>query len=198
MGQLWWQLAVFWGIIINFLGAVSGSLGSRYFSFNLALDKKAFERSKVRRMTNFQKFSYFLLRVGMGILFFWAGYTKLIDPTWSAVGYISGSKTFIGFYNWLLQPNVLPVINFLNEWGLTLIGVALVIGVFVRLASFFGIVLMALYYIPIFPPAHGLVDTHIIYSAAFLVLIAFGAGEILTASTWIQTRLHPMWHKWVD
>ncbi|MDO8676918.1 MAG: DoxX family protein [Candidatus Azambacteria bacterium] len=145
-----------------------------------------------------KKISLFLLRISLGVLFFWAGYTKLIDPQWSAAGYIAGSKSFIGFYNWLLQPEILPVINFLNEWGLTLIGIALILGIFVRLASFFGIIIMILYYLPIFPSAHGLVDEHIIYSAVFLVLMAFGAGEILTASTWIQTRLHPMWHKWVD
>ncbi len=149
-------------------------------------------------MKNFQKISLFLLRLGMGILFFWAGYTKLIDPAWSAAGYVSGSKTLTGFYSWLLQPGILPVINFLNEWGLTLIGLALIFGVFVRFASFFGIIIMILYYLPIFPPAHGLVDEHIIYSLVFLILMGFGAGEILTANTWIQTRLHPMWHKWVD
>src|SRR3989338_6514068 len=146
----------------------------------------------------FKKISLFLLRIGMGILFFWAGYTKLIDPTWSAAGYISGSKIFAGFYSWLLQPNILPIINFLNEWGLTLIGLALIFGVFVRLASFFGIVLMMLYYLPIFPPAHGLVDEHIIYSLVFLVLMAFGSGEILTLNKWLQERLHPAWHKWID
>lgn len=149
-------------------------------------------------MSGFQKFSLFLLRVGLGILFFWAGYTKLIDPSWTSAGYIAGSKTFTGFYFWLLSPNILPIVNFLNEWGLTLIGAALLLGVLVRPASFFGIVMMILYYLPIYPPAHGLIDEHIIYSAAFLVLMAFGAGEILAVSTWIQTRLHPMWHKWLD
>ena len=145
-----------------------------------------------------QKISLFLLRVGMGILFFWAGYTKLINPAWSAAGYISGSKVFAGFYSWLLSSNILPTINFLNEWGLTLIGAALILGVFVRFASFFGLLLMVLYYLPIFPPAHGLVDEHIIYSLVFLVLMAFGAGKILTLNNWIQTRLHPMWHKFID
>lgn len=149
-------------------------------------------------MKNFQKIRLFLLRLGMGVLFFWAGYTKLIDPKWTAAGYIASSKTFVGFYHWLLQPNILPAINFLNKWGLTLIGTALILGIFVRLASLFGIVMMVLYYIPIYPPAHGLVDEHIIYSLVFLVLSGFGAGEILTLSTWVQTRLHPMWHKWVD
>ncbi len=145
-----------------------------------------------------QKFTYFLLRLGMGILFFWAGWVKIIDPQWSAAGYIAGSELFIGFYNWFLQPEILPVINFLNEWGLMFIGIALVFGVFVRLASVFGIILMSLYYIPGYPPENGLVDVHIIYALVFLMFTAFGAGKILTLNNWIQTRLHPMWHKWVD
>lgn len=146
----------------------------------------------------FKKISLFLLRVGMGILFFWAGWVKVIDPSWTAAGYIAGSKTFAGFYTWLLSPNILPTINFLNEWGLTLIGAALLLGVFVRVASFFGITMMILYYLPIFPPANGLIDMHIIYSLVFLVFMAYGSGKILTLNNWIQTRLHPVWHKWVD
>lgn len=149
-------------------------------------------------MTNFQKVAYFLLRVGMGVLFFWAGYAKLIDPSWSAAGYIAGSKIFTGFYAWLLQPEILPTINFLNEWGLTLIGAALLLGIFVRLSSVFGFVLMGLYYLPIYPPPRGAVEEHVIYALVFLVFMAFGSGKILTLSDWIQTRLHPAWHRWVD
>ena len=134
----------------------------------------------------------------MGWLFFYAGITKILDPKWSAAFYIKDAKMFRGFYDFLLTPNVLPVVNFLNEWGLTLIGAALIFGIFVRLASFFGLVLMVLYYLPIFPPAHGLVDEHIIYSLVFMVFMAFGSGEILTLNKWLQERLHPMWHKWVD
>lgn len=145
-----------------------------------------------------KKISLFLLRVGLGALFFWAGYTKLIDQNWTSAGYISGSKTFVSFYAWFLQPEILPTVNFLNEWGLTLIGAALLLGIFVRPASFFGIILMILYYLPIYPPANGLINMHIIFSLVFLVFIAFGAGQILTLNSWIQTRLHPMWHKFVD
>ena len=140
----------------------------------------------------------FLLRLGLGLVFFWAGWEKVIDPEWSAAGYLMGAKTFKTLYIWFASPGVLPVTNFLNEWGLTLIGLALIVGFSVRLASFFGIVMMALYYLPIFPPAHGLVDEHIIYSLVFLALIAFGSGEILSLGKWFQTHLHPAWHKWID
>ena len=68
-------------------------------------------------MNTFQKISLFLLRVSMGWFIFYAGITKVLNPEWSAAGYLKGAKTFVSFYEWLLQPNILPSINFLNEWG---------------------------------------------------------------------------------
>ena len=132
-------------------------------------------------MTKVHSFSIFLLRVVMGWMFFWAGYTKIIDPNFSAASYIQSAKTFTGFYHWLLTSNVLPIVNFLNEWGLTLLGVSLIIGLGVRLSSWLGIILMALYYAVLgfpYPNPHSyIVDEHIIYIAALLLLIAFNAGR---------------------
>ncbi|MDP2638640.1 MAG: DoxX family membrane protein [Candidatus Azambacteria bacterium] len=145
----------------------------------------------------FKNISLFLLRIGMGVLFLLAGYAKIINPNWSAAGYIAGSKIFTGFFSWLLTPNILPIINFLNVWGLTLVGLALILGIFIRLASFFGITLMVFYYLPIYPSAHGLIDEHIIYSLVFLIFMAFGGSDIFSLRNWVQTRLHPAWHKWV-
>ena len=149
-------------------------------------------------MTNFKKLSILFLRLGLGFLFFWAGWTKVIDPKWSAAGYLVGAQTFKSLFTWFASPEVLPIINFLNEWGLTLIGAALILGISVRLASFFGLAMMILYYLPIFPPAHGWIDDHVIYSLILLMFMTTGAGEWYSLGKWFQTRLHPAWHKWVD
>lgn len=130
-----------------------------------------------------------LLRVVLGWMYFYAGITKLLNPAWSAAGYISGAKTFPAFYQWLLSPQVLPVVNFLNEWGLTLLGAALILGVFVRLGSVLGIILMFLYYLPlldgVYPNAHSfIVDEHIVYIAALGVLFAFRAGRYYGLERW--------------
>lgn len=53
----------------------------------------------------------------MGWLMFYAGITKVLDPEWTAAGYLRGAKLFVGFYQWFLQSGVLPMVNFLNEWG---------------------------------------------------------------------------------
>jgi len=125
----------------------------------------------------------FLLRITLGSLFFYAGVSKLVDPTWSAAGYLKGAQTLQGFYVWLASAPIIGTVDVLNKWGLTLIGVALVVGLFTKLASYAGILMMALYYIPIlaFPyvGAHSLiVDEHIVYIVAFVVLITTHAGKI--------------------
>ena len=140
-------------------------------------------------MDKFQKISLFLLRVLTGWMMFYAGITKVLDPGWSAAGYLKGAKTFAGFYNWLTSPAIMPVINFINEWGLTLLGVSLILGVSVRLSSVSGAVLMMLYYFPVldfpYPNPHSfLVDEHIIYVAALLVLAAYRAGRVWGLENW--------------
>lgn len=140
-------------------------------------------------MTKFQNLSLFLLRISMGWLMFYAGITKVLNPEWTAKGYLESAKTFSGFYQTLAAPNILPVINFINEWGLVLIGVSLVLGLFARLSSFFGIVLMFLYYFPIldfpYPSTHAfLVDQHIIYAASLFVLASFRAGRVWGLDIW--------------
>ena len=134
-------------------------------------------------MTQLQKISLFVLRISMGWFAFYAGITKVLNPDWSAAGYLKGAKTFAGLYQWLASPEILPVINFINEWGLTLLGISLILGVGVRLASILGAVLMLLYYFPIldfpYPGQHSfIVDEHIIYALVLLLFAIFRAGRI--------------------
>ena len=135
-------------------------------------------------MPNAQKFATFFLRITLGWMYFWAGITKVVDPTWSAAGFLKGAKTFSGMFAWFGSPNLLPLTNFINEWGLTLLGISLILGIGIRLSSKLGVLLMVLYYLPIldfpYPNTHAfLVDEHIIYIAALLVL-----GSIQTGRFW--------------
>lgn len=135
------------------------------------------------------KIYIFLLRISLGILFFYAGITKVLNPSWSAAGYLEGAKTFFEFYSFLLQPDLLPIINFINAWGLTLLGVSLLLGIFVRLSSKLGALLMLLYYIPIskFPYVGTnsfLVDQHIIYIFSLLLVGSLKAGRVWGLEKW--------------
>ena len=102
---------------------------------------------------------------------------------------MKGAKTFVGAYQWLASPNILPLVNFVNEWGLTLLGLSLIFGIFVRLGSILGAVLMLLYYIPIldfpYPNPHSyLVDEHIIYIFVLLLLTSLRAGRVWGLENW--------------
>ena len=158
-------------------------------------------------MEKWQKVFLTLLRVALGVLFFYAGATKLINPAWSAGGYLQGAGTFSSFYHLLASPSVLPIINFVNEWGLTLLGVSLLFGAGVRLSAPLGAALMLLYYFPIlqFPyiaPHSFLVDVHIAYAAALLVLYSFHAGRVYgvgsICGSWPLCRRYPKIHAWFD
>ncbi len=132
-------------------------------------------------MTKFNKVSLLLLRLGLGWVFLYAGLTKVLNPDWTAAGYLKSAKTFPELYQWFASPANIDWVNFLNQWGLTLIGAALILGVAVRIASWAGAVMMLLYYFPVlaFPKvgAHNyLVDEHIVYALAFLMLAAMGSG----------------------
>ena len=133
-------------------------------------------------MTSPQKLFSFLLRIVAGWMFFYAGITKVFDPQWSAEGYLKGAKAFTWFFQMLLDPSVLPIINFMNKWGLTLLGVSLILGLFVRFSSLLGVLLMALYYIALgfpYPNPHSyIVDEHIIYISILLFFAAVKAGRV--------------------
>jgi thiosulfate dehydrogenase (quinone) large subunit len=133
-------------------------------------------------MTKAQNFFLFLLRVTLGWMYLYAGLTKVFDSTWTSAGYLSSAKAFTGFYEWLASPSILPVVDFMNEWGLTLLGVSLILGIFVRLSSVLGALLMFLYYLPLgfpFPNEHAfIVDEHIIYASALLYLGIVRAGRV--------------------
>ena len=98
-----------------------------------------------------------ILRVAIGWHFLYEGVVKLLMPDWSAGFFLSQSRwIFSGLFNWMADtPAVLQVVDFLNIWGLILIGLGLMLGIFTRAASIAGIVLLGLYYIAV-PPFIGM------------------------------------------
>ncbi|MEX2008192.1 MAG: DoxX family membrane protein [Candidatus Spechtbacterales bacterium] len=151
-------------------------------------------------MTLSQRFSLVALRVTAGWLLFYAGITKVFavewfgaSAPWSAAGYLNNAKTFPEFYSWLAGSDMLPVINFLNQWGLTLLGIMLMLGLATRLSALLAAGIMVLYYFPVLEyPYIGdhsyLVDDHVIYALAFFVLGAFRAGRVWGMDALLRSR----------
>ena len=151
-------------------------------------------------MTSPQKFFLFVSRITVGWMFFYAGITKVLDPQWSAEGYLKGAKAFTWFFQIILDPSILPIINFMNKWGLTLLGISLILGLFVRFSSLLGVLLMALYYIELgfpYPNPHSyIVDEHIIYISVLLFFASVKAGRAFGLDS-KRVHHHSGFRKWL-
>ena len=87
--------------------------------------------------TTMQRALIVLMRVSIGWTFLFAAIRQLPNTEWSAVGFLSGAKTFPGFFDLMASPVFLPIINTVIPWAHLLIGLALVFGVFFRQIYFF-------------------------------------------------------------
>jgi thiosulfate dehydrogenase (quinone) large subunit len=126
------------------------------------------------------------MRMLIGWHFLYEGVAKVTNPYWTSAGYLRESQGWFSqyFLDMANNPGTLTVVDQLNQWGLVLIGLALLVGTFERTAAVAGIVLLALYYLaaPPFPgmeytiPAEGsylIVNKLLIELAALLVVVGF-------------------------
>ncbi|MCB8998796.1 MAG: DoxX family membrane protein [Bacteroidales bacterium] len=90
-----------------------------------------------------------ILRVLIGWHFLYEGISKVLNPNWSSIGFLLDSKgIFAGvFHSLAASQDMVALINFMNIWGLILIGLALISGLFTRIGIISGMVLLALYYL---------------------------------------------------
>ena len=142
------------------------------------------------KYTNWQLILLVTLRVVIGWHFLYEGLAKLANPDWSSVGFLLDSKGILSgfFFSLTTNPDVLNVIDFLNIWGLIVIGLGLMLGCFTRIAVVAGIVLLSMYYLS-HPPFIGLkfavpsegsyliVDKNLIEIFALTVLLVFPTGK---------------------
>jgi thiosulfate dehydrogenase (quinone) large subunit len=139
-----------------------------------------------------QTFFLVTLRVLIGWHFLYEGLVKVANPDWSSAPYLMDSGGFLaGFFHSLTYHSVvLHTVDFLNEWGLILIGLGLILGIFTQYSTLAGIFLLALYYLshPPFPglsfsvPSEGsylIVNKTLIELVALLVLYLFPTGNLV-------------------
>jgi uncharacterized membrane protein YphA (DoxX/SURF4 family) len=90
-----------------------------------------------------------LLRMAVGWHLLYEGVSKLLMPDWTSAVYLENANwLFKDLFHWMAStPQVLSIVDLLNMWGLTLIGLALILGCLTRFTSLCGILLIALYYI---------------------------------------------------
>lgn len=155
-----------------------------------------------------------LTRIGLGFVFLWAFFDKLIglgfatckNPESGAVDVMcdkawleGGSPTtgflkfgtdgpFADFYQ-SLAGNV--IVDWLFMLGLLGIGVALILGIGMRIATVSGALMMLMMYTAAMPPANNpVIDDHIIYALVLIGLLKQNDSQALGfGDRWRQTNL---------
>jgi thiosulfate dehydrogenase [quinone] large subunit len=130
-----------------------------------------------------------LMRIFVGWHFLYEGIAKLTAPSWSAVGYLRQARgPFAGSFRWLAsQPNLLANADLVTMWGLTLVGLFLILGLFTRLASLAGMGFILLFYLATPPfigyfytiPSEGsylIVNKNLVELGALLVILFTRSG----------------------
>lgn len=156
-------------------------------------------RARTADLGSFQLTALVILRMLIGWHFMYEGLAKITNPYWTSAGYLQASQGWFSerFISISASPGLLTAVDHLNAWGLVLIGLALLVGLFERTAALAGVVLLALYYLaaPPFPgleytlPAEGsylIVNKQLIELAALLVILGFPTAGRVGLKRWLE------------
>jgi thiosulfate dehydrogenase [quinone] large subunit len=134
-----------------------------------------------------------MLRATIGGMILFAGLGKVTGEPFDASGYlvhapdaaspVSGLYAAMGSTPWFVE-----FANVFVPATQLLIGAALILGAFVRLAALGGAMQMTLFYLGGWSgEALALFDSTLVYAVVFLTVAAFGAGRVLGLDASIET-----------
>ena len=148
-------------------------------------------------MKNTERYVWAALRIGMGWIFLWPfldklfglGFTTAPEDAWLAggsptFGYLKfGTAGPLAPFFQALAGN--PVVDWLFMVGLLFIGLALMLGIGVKLAGYSGALLMLLMWLSHLPPEHNpIMDEHIVYLIVLTGLARLEAGQWVGLGKW--------------
>jgi len=143
------------------------------------------------------KYTLAILRILLGWIFFWAfldklfglGLTTAKDQSW--LNQSSPTAGFLKFatsgpFKELFQSLAdRPIIDWLFMLGLLLIGLALILGIATKIATYSGVLMLFLMYLATLPLEHNpIIDEHIIYIFILLVLKSAKASDHFGLGNW--------------
>lgn len=142
-----------------------------------------------------------VLRVMIGWHFLYEGIAKMTAASWSGAGFMKQARgPFAELFRWLAaQPNLLANADLITMYGLAIVGVLLILGLFTRLASLGAIGFIVLFYLcnPPFVgyfysiPSEGsylIVNKNLVELAALVVVLMTGSGTFAGLDLFV-TRL---------
>jgi thiosulfate dehydrogenase (quinone) large subunit len=146
-----------------------------------------------------------VMRVLIGWHFLYEGIAKLTSPSFTAAGYLKQARgPFADLFKWLAaQPNLLANSDVITMWGLTAVGVLLILGLFTRLSSLGAIGFLLMFYFATPPfvgyfyslPSEGsylLVNKNLVELGALVVVFLTGSGRFAG----LDRIVHAVLAKW--
>ncbi|MBP1663714.1 MAG: putative rane protein [Bacteroidetes bacterium] len=143
-----------------------------------------------RSFSKIQLFCLIALRVVIGWYFLYEGLSKFFTPGWTSYGYLMDSQgLFAGLFKSMGQNQALmPFIDAVNIYGLILIGLFLILGLFEKLGYIGAIALLTLYYLShpaslnatyLLPPegSYLWINKNIVMLCSVFVLMAFPTAK---------------------
>lgn len=143
--------------------------------------------TQINKLSKAQTAVLVVLRFLIGWHLLYEGIYKLIHPEWSSIAFLSQSHS--GIAEWIVSNSgVLATVDFLNAWGLTAIGLGLILGLFANIAAYAGVLLLLLYYFFNFPSVSAtgigtegnylLISKNLIEAATLLLLALFNTSKV--------------------
>jgi thiosulfate dehydrogenase [quinone] large subunit len=160
-----------------------------------------------------------VLRIGVGIIFLWAGLEKVIGGggEWSAAGFLNFATG--GSMGWpfvtgevaegtVFNPTqsfwaglseneaAMTIINFLVPWGQMGIGVSLILGLLTRFGAAMGTLMMLFFFVAAWDFEFGIVNQHLTYALVTFFLGYIGSGNFLGLDRVAGQRVGPGLRRW--
>ena len=160
-----------------------------------------------------------ILRIGVGVIFLWAGLEKVFAPEpWSAAGFLEfgtgGSLgwPFVtgevaegtifnptqGFWAGLAtNEGAMSVINVLVPFGQIGIGVGLILGLLTRFSAAMGTLMMLFFFLAAWDFQFGVVNQHLTYALVTAFLGLIGAGNYFGLDRSVGDSVSPGIRRWL-
>jgi thiosulfate dehydrogenase [quinone] large subunit len=160
-----------------------------------------------------------VLRVGVGIIFLWAGLEKVIGAggEWSAAGFLGGGTggtlgwPFVAesvegvVYNpthdmWVVfteNSTIMSIINLLVPWGQVGIGLSLILGLLTRFGAAMGTLMMLMFFVAAWDFQFGIVNQHLTYALVTFFIGYIGAGNFYGLDATVGQRVSPTLRRWL-
>jgi thiosulfate dehydrogenase [quinone] large subunit len=144
-----------------------------------------------------------ILRLLLGWIFLWPFLDKVFGlgfATESGKAWIDGISPTYGFLNFGTRGPFAdffqsfagnPFVDWIFMIGLLGIGIALILGIGVRIAAVAGSIMLILMYVAVIPPEHNpYVDDHIIYAVVLILLAYTDSGKYIGfGKRWTRSKI---------